>query len=275
MGIKEYHLYRAKFIKPAQMPLLSENKTPSDIFLDAINDKPELILRSGSEWHVGNVDLLDELSGTFAVGRMTKTKVEKYDKNTGDFIDRLDDSGPYTNVIFDCRIGLLGIAKKSKLAPDAAAVSRKIQLLFEKTNAVINSGVEVRIDPIPDPENFIEKLRGAFAVIKFKATFTGPNPIDADELFQKPLSVYAQKMGAEKGTLEVQGKSLDEGTAELIAKSTAATGNTASARIIPEKGKKSIPIKMKGSAVVVTVDEEATTQELLSQMHNEYGRIRE
>ncbi len=256
------------------MPLLTPNQSASDIFLGAINDKPELTIRSTSEWHIGNVEFFYELSGSFAVGRTTKTTVEKYNKETGDFMDTIDDSGPYTRVIFDCKIGLLGIAKKSKLAPDAAAVARKIKSLFEKTATVINAGVEVRIDYIPDPVNFIEKLRQAFSITKFKATFTGPNPIDADELFQKPLSVYAQEMGAEKGTLEVQGKSLNENTAELVAKSTAATANTATARIIPERGSKSIPIKMKGSTVVVTVDEEATAEETLVRMHEEYERVR-
>lgn len=256
------------------MPLFFKDSSASDLFLSAINDKPELKPSTGSEWHLGNVEFIDNLSGSFAVGRTTKTTVEKYDKESGDFIDEVDDSGPYTRVIFDCRIGLLGIAKKSKLAPDAATVAKKIRSLFVETETVINAGVDVRIDFIPDPVDFIERLRLAFAITKFKATFTGPNPIDADELFQKPLSVYAQKMGADKGILEVQGKSLDESTAEMVAKSTAATGNTASARIITESGKKSVPIQMKGGAVVISVEEEAAPEEVLAQMRDKYENIR-
>jgi len=75
---------------------------------------------------------------------------------------------------------------------------------------VTDTGVDVRVDMIPDPENFLEKLRGAYAIRKFRATFTGPNPVDADELFQKPLSVYAQRMDASYGVLEVTGESLNE-----------------------------------------------------------------
>ena len=275
MGIKEYYLYRAKFIKPSQLTLLAPDKSASELFLSAINDKPELRLNSGNDWHIGNIHLMDELSGVFAVGRTTKTTVEKFDEESGDFIDELDDSGPYTKVIFDCRIGLLGIAKKSKLAKDANVVASKIKNLFEKAKTVIDSGIEVRVDFIPDPENFIEKLKGAFAITKFKASFTGPNPVDADELFQKPLSVYAQEMGAEKGMLEVQGSSLNESTAEKIAKSTAATGNYATARIIEKEGGKSKPIKMGKGAVVVTVDEDSTPDDVLSHMREEYTRVRE
>lgn len=271
---REYHLYRAKFIKPSQMQLLFENQSSMDVFLNSIHDKPEYTLSGGSEWHIGNVNLFDKFSGSFAVGRTTKTTVEKFDKETGDFIDELDDSGPYTVVIFDAKIGLIGIAKKSKLAPNAASIARRIKDLFLTTKTAINAGVDVRIDVIPDPEDFLDKLRGAYSIRKFRATFTGPNPIDADELFQKPLSVYAQSMGASSGTLEVIGDALNEEVAESVAKSTAATGNTASARVVSTKGNKPKNIKMKGDAVVVTVEEGATNSQVLEQMREEYMRVR-
>ncbi|BCV45453.1 hypothetical protein TUM17379_24710 [Shewanella algae] len=274
MGTREYHLYRAKFIKPSQLPLLAENQSSMDIFLKSIHDKPEYTLSSGSEWHIGNVKLFDDFSGSFAVGRTTKTTVEKFDKESGDFVDELDDSGPYTVVIFDARIGLIGIAKKSKLAPNASSIARRIKDLLSTTKTAIDTGVDVRIDIIPDPEDFLDKLRGAYSIRKFRATFTGPNPVDADELFQKPLSVYAKSIGASSGTLEVIGEALNEEVAESVAKSTAATGNTASARVVPSKGNKPKNIKMKGDAVVVTVAEEATNTQVLEQMHEEYTRVR-
>lgn len=274
MGTREYHLYRAKFIKPAQLPLFVKRKSSMELFLESIHDKPEYTLSSGSEWHLGNVRMFDEVSGSFAVGRTTKTTVEKFDKETGDFIDELDDSGPYTVVIFDAKIGLLGIAKKSKLAPNASSIARRIKDLLLTTRVAIESGIDIRVDVIPDPEDFLDKLRSAYSIRKFRATFTGPNPVDADELFQKPLSVYAQSMGASSGTLEVVGEALNEEVAESVAKSTAATGNTASARVIPSKGTKAKNIKMKGDAVVVTVEDNATSSQVLEQMHAEYMRVR-
>lgn len=274
MGTREYHLYRAKFIKPSQLPLLAENQSSMCIFLKSIHDKPEYTLSSGSEWHIGNVELFDDSSGSFAVGRTTKTTVEKFDKESGDFVDELDDSGPYTVVIFDAMVGLIGIAKKSKLAPDAATIARRLRDLLSKAKTAIDTGVDVRVDVIPDPEDFLDKLRGAYSIRKFRATFTGPNPVDADEIFQKPLSVYAQSIGASSGILEVIGEALNEEVAESVAKSTAATGNTASARIVISRGNKTKNIKMKGDAVVVTVDQEATNSQVLEQMHEEYMRVK-
>ncbi|ROQ28830.1 hypothetical protein [Gallaecimonas pentaromativorans] len=274
MGAREYHLYRAKFIKPAQLPLFAENKSSMELFLSSIHDKPNYSLSSGSEWHLGNVKMIGYSSGSFAVGRTTKTTFEKFNKETGDFLDELDDSAPYTIVIFDAKIGLLGISKKSKLAPNASSIARRIKDLLLTTNTAIESGIDVRVDVIPDPEDFLDKLRGAYSIRKFRATFTGPNPIDADELFQKPLSVYAQSMGAVSGTLEVVGEALNEDVAESVAKSTAATGNTASARVVPSEGVKAKNIKMKGDAVVVTVDEDASILQVLEQMQVEYMRVR-
>lgn len=275
MGAREYHLYRTKFIKPVQLPLLAENQSSMDIFLNSIHDKPEYTLSRGGEWHIGNVKLFDDFSGSFAVGRTTKTTVEKFDKESGDFVDELDDSGPYTVVIFDAKIGLIGIAKKSKLAPNASNIARRIKDLLSATKTAIDSGVDVRVDVIPDPEDFLDKLRSAYSIRKFRATFTGPNPVDADELFQKPLSVYAQSMGASSGALEVIGEALNEEVVESVAKSTAATGNTASARVVSSRGNKPKNIKMKGDAVVVTVEDEATSIQVLKQMHEVYARVRE
>ena len=274
MGVREYHLYRTKFIKPSQLPLLAENKSSMMLFLEAVHAKPEHTLSSGSEWHIGNVEMYSDHAGSFAVGRTTKTTVEKFDKESGNFVDELDDSGPYTVVIFDAKIGLIGVAKKSKLAPNAQSISRRIQDLLSASKIVIDAGVEVRVDVIPDPEDFLKKLKGAYAIRKFRATFTGPNPVDADELFQKPLSVYAQNMGATSGTLDVVGDSLNEEVAESVAKSTAATGNTASARVIPSRGTKAQNIKMKGDAVVVAVEDEASNASVLEQMQEEYSRVR-
>ncbi|MBP2850756.1 hypothetical protein [Dickeya oryzae] len=275
MAAKEYYLYRIKFIKPAQLPLFFQEKPASDLFLESINNKPELRLKNGSEWHIGNVEFFDNLTGIFAVGRTTKTMLEKFDKRSGNFIDTLDDSSPYTIVIFDCHIGLLGIAKKSKLAPNAEIVARKIKELLSRTETAINSGVDIRVDFIPDPQEFIEKIRGAYAIKSFKATFTGPNPIDADELFQKPLSVYAQQIGAQRGVLEVQGESLNEAVVESVAKSTAATANMASARIISSKGSKPTKIKIQGDAISVPVDKADSYRAVLGKIQLEYKKVRE
>lgn len=274
MAILELHLYRVKFIKPSQFSLFGNDMSAADIFRAALEEKPSMELREDNVWHIGNIEELASSGGKFAVGRTTKTTVEKFDETSGDFLKQTDDSGPYTHVFFYLDIGLLGIAKKSRVAPDVKSISRRIKGLLEKTRITIETGVEVRLDPIPDPENFLDKIKSAYAITKFKANFTGPNPIDADELFQRPISVYCNALGGENGSVEVFGKSLNEDVVEAVTKSTAATGNTASARIKKADQKKSIAISLKGDAVRVSVEDTSTDLEVFQEVRHAYNEIR-
>lgn len=271
----EYHLYRAKFIKPKQLPLLQPDIAASELFLNALSEKPEIELKRDNVWHIGNIEYFDENTGAFAIGRTTKTTVERYEPETGNFVEQLDDSGPYTYVLFDKSIGLLGIAKKSRVAPDVDAIARKVRALFDNAKIVKEYGIEVRVDIIPDPEGFIQKIRNAYSIKRFRAFFTGPNPVDADEVFQKPLSVYCQKLSGEYGSVEIIGESLDEEGVEAVAKSTAATGNKASARIQVDRGKKAISVNLRRDAVKVPVEQELGREQALLQVQEAYYRVRE
>ncbi|MBL9170918.1 MAG: hypothetical protein JNN07_24510 [Verrucomicrobiales bacterium] len=271
----EYHLYRVKLVKPAQLALFHPEMTPRSIFEDVLSERPSLQFREGNVWHIGNIEQITPDGGRFAVGRTTKTTVEKFDSETGNFTELRDDSGPYTFVYFDSKIGLLGIGKRTKVAATVKSVARKLQKLFSRTRVVTEHGISVRVDLIPDPESFLEKLYGAYAVKRFKATFTGPNPIDADELFQKPMSYYCQQLEADEGSVIVKGESLDDDAVAAVAKSTAATGNTASALIQVEKGSRPIPISFKGDARRVVIDSEVEKAEALVMIQREYGEVRQ
>lgn len=274
MASIEYHLYRIKFIKPSQLSLFNEDISPSDLFLKALQEKPSLELRRNNVWHIGNIEYFNNMTGCFAIGRTTKTTIEKYDKETGNFIVTEDDSGPYTFVLFDRAIGLLGIAKKSKVAPDVPAIARKIEKIFFSCKAVREHGVDVKVKFIPDPKSFLQKIRSAYSIKRFRAFFTGPNPVDADELFQKPLSIYCGEIGAEKGSVEVQGDGLNEETVEAVAKSTASSGNSASASIQTQKGKKPVSISLKGDAVKVSVDPKTAKESVLTEVKEAYLEVR-
>lgn len=275
MPSTEYHLYRVKFVKPAQLALFNPKMTARSIFEEAISERPSLQLREGTVWHIGNIEHITEDAGRFAVGRTTTTTIEKFDNTTGNFTELRDDSGPYTYVYFDSRIGLLGIGKRTKVAADVKAVARKLQKLLSTTQIVVASGVTARVDLIPDPESFLEKLHSAYSVKRFKAAFTGPNPVDADELFQKPMSYYCQQLGAEEGSVSVKGDSLDDDAVAAVAKSTAATGNAASALIQVEKGSRPIPISFKGDARRVVIGSEVEKAEALKLIQREYGEVRQ
>lgn len=275
MRPNEYHLYRVKFIKPAQTELFSPNLTAREMLENGLAERPSLEVKANNVWHVGNVEEITPDAGRFAIGRITKTTVEKYDPSSGDFTESIDESGPYTFVYFDAELGVLGIAKKAKVANDVKAISRKIQKLLFSTTLVKENKIDVRVDAIPDPESFLQKIHSAYAIKRFKANFTGPNPIDADVLFQRPLAYYCQQLNGEQGSVSVSGKSLNEDSIAAIAKSTAATGNNASALVQSEPGAKVSSISFDNDVRKVFVDAESDKERTLAFIRSAYREVRQ
>ncbi len=275
MASIEYSLFRAKFIKPSQKSFLHEDLTPRDMFLRALDARPSGEHRKGFIWHIGNIKYFSEDTGYFAVGRTTKSTIEKFDDTTGDFIEEELEESPYTHCVFNAHIGFIGIAKKASLASTTKGVASRIEQLLAITSVIAENNVSVEIAPIPDPEGFLHALDSAYRVIRFAATFRGPNPFDADEHFQKPLSVYLSSANGEKGKALIQGEDLNRVVLQEVTRSTAATGNEASARIIKNKSQKSLTINLKGDPIKRRYDEDEHQPEVvLADLTSLYHRVR-
>jgi hypothetical protein len=271
----EYHLFRVKFIRPKQQSLLHDSRSASDIFKYSIFEKPTVEFKENHIWHIGNIEEYSASSGSFALGRTTKTTLSKYDKLSGNFTEDLFDDSPYTYCIYDLSVGFVAIAKKSKLAPTVTGISRRLKVVLENAEAVKINEIRVIIDPISDPDGFILKLQTAHSIRKFTAHFTGPNPIDADLLFQKPISVYCQAANGEKGKVEVEGSDLNSETLIAVTHSTAASGNEVSAKITEMENQRPKKIHLRGDAVKRSYDEDNHNMELVAMdMRQEYQRIR-
>jgi hypothetical protein len=271
----EYSLFRAKFIRPSQASFLHENLSARDVFLTALKDRPSAEIRHGYKWHLGNIQFFDESNGYFAVGRTTSATIEKFDEETGNFVVEELETSPYTHCVFNAEIGLIGVAKKVSLAPTSKGVASKIETLLSQTKTVLDNEITVEIAPIADPEGFLKAIAGAYRVSSFTATFRGPNPFDADEHFQKPLSVYLSEAHGQKGKARIQGEDLNRVVVQEVARSTAATGNEASARNTKTRSQKPITINLKGDPIKRRYDEEDHKPNIvLADLTNLYNRIR-
>ena len=275
MPTQEFHLYRTKFIKPAQVDLFHPEVSAKEMLESGLDERPSIELRQNNVWHIGNVEYFIEGGGRFAIGRTALQTVEKFDEATGDFTELVDDSGPYTFVYFDSNLGLLGIGRKSKVAANVKSIARKIQKILSSTSLVVRNKIDVRVEFIRDPEGFLEKIFSAYAIRRFKATFTGPNPVDADEIFQKPMSYYCQQLEAEQGSVTVTGESLNEIAVAEIAKSTAATANDATALIQNAKGERPIQISFRGEAKKVFIDYDIPKEDVLRLIQKTYREVRQ
>lgn len=275
MASIEYSLFRAKFVKSIQASLFSSTISPRDLFLSAINERPSAELRKGYIWHIGNIDYFSDDSGYFAIGRTTNSTIEKFDEISGNFVEEELTASPYTHCVFNAKIGILGIAKKSILAESSKGIAHRIEQLLSMSRSIIENDITVEIPPIPDPEGFLRAISSAHKVSRFSATFHGPNPFDADEHFQKPLSVYLQAAGGEKGKAQIQGEDLNRHVLAEVTRSTAATGNEASARILKGKNQKPITINLRGDPIKRRYDENKHHPDtVLNDLTETYNRIR-
>jgi hypothetical protein len=273
MAIVEYCLFRVKFVLPSQTSWLHYPVKPSDVFLASLEEKADSEVRTGYRWHIGNVALFSKTSGYFAIGRTTRATFEKFDIDTGNFVEEELETSPYTHCVFDAAIGFVGIAKKPSLSPTTQGIARRVEEVLSRTSQVTDNQIRVEITPIPDPESFLREVESAYRVTQFGATFQGPNPFDADEMFQKPLSVYLAAADGEKGRTQVEGQDLNREVIQAVTKSTAATGNEASARIQRVRGAR---IHLRGSTVGTSYDEEThDPKRVLDDLGNLYQKVRQ
>lgn len=271
----EYSLFRVKMIRPHQPSFFHDDITPRDIFLQAIHEKPSGELRKGFHWHVGNVHMFSQFTGYFAAGRTTVSTIEKFDEDTSNFVEEELEESPYTHCVFDASIGFVGIAKKTILSQATKGIASRLEQLLSMADVVRRNGVVVEIRPIPDPEGFLKAIEAAYKVFRFSATFRGPNPFDADEHFQKPLSVYLNAAEGVKGRATISGPDLNRKVLKDVTRSTASTGNEASARIQKSKKQKPITVNLSGDPVKRKYDEDDhVPEEVLADLTAQYRRVR-
>ena len=274
MASVEYSLFRANFIKSSLPTFFQINLSPEKLFLRAILERPSSAPKKGYIWHIGNVELFSRIAGQFAVGRTTRSTIEMFDAESGNFLEQEFETSPYTRCVFDAEIGIIGIANKVSLVPSVKQLALRIQDLLAHTEVVHSANTYVNVAPIPDPNDFVAILENAYRVSRFMATFHGPNPFDADELFQKPLSVYLSLAGGSKGKAQIQGEDLNRGVIQSVARSTAATGNEASATVKHEKGQRSTVVHLRGDAAKRRYDQEVKPEVVLRDLQRLYKRVR-
>jgi hypothetical protein len=257
------------------MNLFGKNLSRSEIIKQLIRAKPTSELYKGNYWHIGNIKELDDEGGYFALGKTTQSILEKYDSETGNFIEELDETSPYTHVIYDSEIGFFAIAQKTKLSPTIVGIANKLRGLFQSTDIAFSNGLTINIDPISDPKDFIEAIQTAYSIRSFTFTFTRPNPIDVDELFQKPMEKYLEIANGKEGSTTVKGENLDSDPLVELSKSVATSGNDARARLKPTQKDRLIRKSLKSNPAHFGIsDEEFTADYALKQGRKLYRNLR-
>jgi hypothetical protein len=236
-----------------------------------IESRPTKELRSG----IGNVENIDESGIYFRFGKTTKATIETF--KDGIFIDQEFETSPYTHILLDLDLEVMAIAKKAKLAPKIAGIASRLSRLLVMSPNLVGQGADIEIAELQDPEDFLEHLRQAYQISKFSIGFSRPNPFDVNRDFVKPLQKCLADSDGEKGKVDLKGESLKAEILEELARSAAATGDDASARLKIDQQARPVIRHLKGKAVMVSeqnVDLLEQKRGILQHVREMYRRLR-
>jgi hypothetical protein len=263
----QIHILRIKCEPLAQADFLKSPSNSATIITKSIRAKPTSIVGRGSEWHVGNIDLIDPHGIAFAMGRTTAVTTPRFDSSSRDFIEEEVMRAPYTIGIFDQETQACGIIKKSGVSQSAREIANKLEILLNSTQIPSDANMSISVDPLWNPSSFIDAIRTADEIVKFSFTASRPNPADVNRLIQRPAEEFTQEVGGEKTTVSVEGENLEKGILEEVTKAVAAVGEDASASIREEPGKRAKRFHLAGNTLTDEVEAE-TQSSLLEQMLN-------
>lgn len=254
----KYNLFRAKITPPIQLELPLHRgieETPQAIFAQSISEQTSIKYRESTIWKAGSINEFSDDGGYFAFGKVSLADLELFDNSKQDFYKIKRDIGLHSIVVYSKKYELLAIQVNHKLGKTEKTAER-LQAILRKSQVIVQNGLYLSISKINDPKEFIFKLREAYAIKQLRATFSRPNPFDADEKFQKPSAEVLQAVNGDEGSTVFKGTNLDQEAVEAISRSTVATGNIARARILTKQNSHLSTISTEGDPYTLTYDKE-------------------
>lgn len=247
-----------------------------EILKRAVESKPTLVQRSGSEWSIGNVEEIDERTISFKMGCEKREERGQKDEK-GDFIEVVDISAPHTNVLLNWDLEVCGIERKSELGEHRSFPNR-LKNLLNASSVAKNAEVEFNVDFIPNPEEFIQWIKESHSITKYVFTFSRSNIRDIKEDIQKPLALVADYLDGRNNIVSVENEGgLNKGNILDTIKSLMATGQKIWAKCRQFPGAKAEKRNSSGSIAKVEVDtleSVESRQDAANRMMEEYRRIR-
>lgn len=271
-----FQLFRLKVERDADL-FANANVTPSSLISKALAERPKAETRKNQLWRIGNYEVLDKTGNVvfFAFGKVTKSKKDTYDEESGSFIEQEGEDAPHTYALVDANIQVCAIAPNYKVSQSVASVARNLANSLSMTTTASETRTRFRVDPIMDPQSFIDLLKSAERIVEFEIGFTRPNPFDVNRQFQRPMEELLQETDGVEGTAKIKGEALGSEPLEELARSAAASGNSASARIqlqedaAPKKRKLAGNQANISSEQVATLDEKRTLWGIIKQKYSE------
>jgi len=274
----ELYLYRVKVFGPRNTQLFDKPFVPGRVLLAAIREHPTSRVYRGVSWHIGNVEAVDQSSVYFRLGRTSRAVVSQIDASTGNFVEQDFESAPYTHFLLDYDRELVAFMRRVSLAPTADAIASRLLQVLASSRIAHELRCTFSIGPISNPDNFLEALKSAYAIRSFTFSVQRKNPFDVNKDFVDPFERLVEATQARDGNVTVKGPALSEAPLEEIARSAAATGDDARARVQLASGASAVHRSLRGNVATISADEldsVAGRQAAISAARAQHDRIRD
>lgn len=272
----KFQLFRPRFIYPQQGELF-EKRQPEKLLRDLVEAQPAHSIGRGRRWRIGNLRRIDDNAVYFAFGRLSTTKLERFDELEGRFTAEEFETAPYTHVLMDFSLQVCAVGAKAGLAPNPETLGRNLARLLTAEAVLQGTKVAVDVPAIQDPTDFIAHLLSAYAIRSFTVTFKRPNPFDVEKDFQAPYEKVIQETEAKSGQARFDGPALNAAPLVDLTRAAAAGGTDAKARIVQERGTRPVLKRLRGNEAIIVAEDlesEEGRQSLAGEMRRAYIRVR-
>lgn len=271
-------LFRIKvFPRDKQGSLFDDGRSPQQAIKNAIEDQATSRRYRGAQWHIGNVEPVGEQGLYFRLGRGSRAMLSQIDEETGNFTEAVFENAPYTHCLIETPLELCMVARNSRLAPSTESIAKRLQAVLNQSATAERLGARFVVGVISNPDQFLSLLAEAYSIQSFTFWVQRRNPIDADEDFVQPFERLVGAANAFSGRATVKGHDLASAPLERIARSAAATGDDARAKLKIEEDSPPVVKTLQGDSASISVEALDSLEERVNAIlkaKNEYRRIR-
>lgn len=276
---ENFYLFRLKVVYPAQRGLFdthSDEESPK-ILKEAISSNPTTETKQGKTWVIGSVEEIGDQAITFKLGRKVLKLTPKFNEENKTFQDYPEEEYPNTQIFLHLGLQVCAIAQNSKLGVKPYNIADRMTQVLGYADIAVRSQLRFNAQPLYDPEDFIEALRNAYAIQRFVMEFSRPNPVDEEDLIQRPLQQYLQRADGQKGKVEFSGNAMQVEPLAKLAHAAAASGDNTKALIRENAGDKLKPKSLQNNPLVIseaTPNEPSERLSFIQKIVQSYQRIR-
>lgn len=271
------HLLRCKAEPLPQIDAFRTTGVSSAVVAESFLARPTAQVPRGAVWHIGNATEIPDGGIFFALGREAVVKSQQFNEGKREFEEVEQAQAPFTVGVYDKETQAAGILIRPGVSMSPREVATKVQHLLESVGLAQQHNMQIVVDPIPDPQGFIEILLSASRITRFEFDFSVPNPPDDEKYVQRPLKEYAKRVGAVEGKAALKGPSLDANELADLTRAVAAEGDQATASVerTPGSGIEKVGLNLNPLKEAVEPQaHEGTADAILRALRRAYKRVR-